>query len=404
MHNLLLVISKFPPEYSGPGVRIPRLYQWLKTCKSPYKFQVLCNGLEQTKDQHYTYQDMQIHRIGSDWTRRFLKTLLLVPTALIHSIAYQVEFLKTLLTLFFKSSYKNIDLVHIAGHSGGTAAALCWAKIKNMPVLMELVTANAPYRQKFFYLFKTPEIEQLKVVALTEDMRQKCLKAGLEDNKIWCRPNPIDENKFKIASKAEKKSLRSELTPFGIEDIVLVSVAKMMPQKNQFLILKALTHLPQNFVALIAGPLIKDGPLYARDRAYVNEMEDFIASNGLNHRVHRVYDLVDADKYVKAGDIYMMPAWNEGFGTPMLEAMATGLPVIGNKNEPAFREWIINNENGYLCDIDKPQDWADAIQNVVTLSENDRKKMAADIHVRAGQSSIYSTYENIIFNLLGDPK
>lgn len=400
MRNLLLVISKFPPEYSGPGVRIPRLYQWLKTCKSPYKFQVLCNGLEQTKDQHYTYHDMHIHRIGSDWTRRFLKTLLLVPTALIHSIAYQVEFLKTFLTLFFKSSYKNIDLVHIAGHSGGTAAALCWAKIKNKPVLMELVTANAPHRQKFFYLFKTPEIKQLKVVALTEDMRQKCLKAGLEDNKIWCRPNPINENKFKIASKAKKKSLRSELTPFGTEDIVLVSVAKMMPQKNQFLILKALTHLPQNFVALIAGPLITDGLLYARDRFYVNEMEDFIVSNGLNDRVHRVYDLVAADEYIKAGDLYMMPAWNEGFGTPMIEAMACGLPVIANKDEPAFQEWIIDGKNGALCDINLPQDWAMRIKSMSALSDAERQKISFDILNIASQTNVFGNYEEILEYLL----
>lgn len=127
---------------------------------------------------------------------------------------------------------------------------------------------------------------------------------------------------------------------------MLVSVAKIMPQKNQLPILQTLPHLPGRFVAIIAGPLIKAGPLHDRDRAYLGETRSFIAQNNLERRVHLVDGFVEVQDYMKADDLYMMPAWNEGFGTPMLEALGCGFLVIANKAEPAFREWIKPPENG----------------------------------------------------------
>ena len=191
--KILLVISKFPPEYSGPGVRIPRFYKWMQNQNHNYKYdlQVLCNGIEQTKNEEYVYEDKKVRRITAQWSRSFLNLFSFISERYKHSFLYQIEFLKTFLYLMFHTDYKHVDLLHIAGHSGGTAAALLLAKIKDIPVLLELVTANAPYRQKFFYFFKTPNIGNQMVIALTQDMKEKCLHKGLDPKKIWCRPNPI---------------------------------------------------------------------------------------------------------------------------------------------------------------------------------------------------------------------
>jgi glycosyltransferase involved in cell wall biosynthesis len=102
---------------------------------------------------------------------------------------------------------------------------------------------------------------------------------------------------------------------------------------------------------------------------------------------------------MKASDIYAMPAWDEGFGTPMMEAMACGLPVIANANEPAFCEWIINDENGFLCDINQPEEWAKAIERAATIHKEKRKEWALKIKEKAGQDAIFSEYVARIKNL-----
>lgn len=399
-YKTLLVISKFPPEYSGPGVRIPRLYKWLNEQEKKYEFMILCNGLEITKNEIYDYKGFPVRRVVAEWLQKLVNYIPFFPKFIKDKLVYQLEFFKTLFLLLCHRSYKNVDLYHIAGYSGGTAATLITAKIKAKPVLMELVTAEAPVRQKMLFLFKTPLLKKLRIIALTHNMVKKTLNFGVSSDLIWCRPNPIDEERFSMASQNEKRDLRKALSSFDEDKIILVSVAKIMPQKNQLLILKILPYLPEKFVALIAGPIIKEGPLFERDQAYLKNIEDFIVENNLQKRVQLVTDFVHAENYIKASDIYMMPAWNEGFGTPMIEAFACGLPVIANKNEPAFQEWINEGENGYLCDIHNPKEWAKAVKEVTLLSRNQCQKMSQDIQYKAGQSMIYAKYKDIIDQLI----
>ncbi len=400
--EILLVISKFPPEYSGPGVRIPRLYEALKEEGFPHNLRVLCNGIEKIHNEQYVHKGLHVRRVTAKWAHVIFSKLTMIRAKYKHAVIYQSEFIQTLFTLLLSQEYRRVDMLHVAGHSGGTAAALVWSKLKKRPVLMELVTANAPYRQKYFFVFKTPKIEHLKVIALTKDMHEKCLESGLDAPKIWCRPNPINEEKFCLPSLDEKEFYRNKVSSFSMEKIVLVSVAKMMPQKNQKLIIEALRHLPENYVALIGGPLIVDGPLYERDAAYVKEMEKLITDYGLVERIHWVKGFVDAEEYMKAGDTYMMPAWNEGFGTPMLEAMGCGLPVIGNQDEPAFREWIKNGENGHLCDIYNPKNWAKAAESLSEFSRVERTQISKIVHENSGQMRIYAHYEAIINELTAE--
>ena len=395
--NILLVISKFPPEYSGPGVRIPRIYDWFRDQGENYNLQVLCNGIEQIKSKTYNHNGYNVRRMTAGWAHRLFSFL---PHDYKHVLIYQFEFLQTLSALLFSKAYKNIDLLHVAGHSGGTAASLVWAKLKDIPVLMELVTANAPHRQKFFVFFKTPKLKNLTVVALTKDMEEKCLNKGLEKEKIWCRPNPIDTEKFRLVSQQQKLVLRSELTEFSQDKIILSNVAKMMPQKNQLFILETLRHLSEQYVALIGGPLITEGPLYERDKEYVENIRHLIIKYKLQNRVKLVTDFVAAEQYIQASDIYLMPAWNEGFGTPMMEALACGVPVVANKEEAAFQEWVEDGQNGYLCDIRNPKNWAQKIQNLSDMSQEQKLEISQYIHEKAGQEEVYKQYQKIIDRLI----
>lgn len=391
--NVLLVISKFPPEYSGPGVRIPRLYDWFKQQGKECSVQVVCNGIEQTKSGAYEHDGMPVRRVVAGWLR---KIVFFLPRRLRDFLIYQAEFVQTFFAL---GPYKDIDLMHVAGHSGGTAAALLLAKMRGIPVLMELVTEYARHQQKIFGVFTVSVPEKGKVVALTKKAKQECVNLGLDKDKIWRRPNPIDDSVFK-PSFDEKYILREKLTPFSKDHKVISNVAKMMPQKNQFLIVKALAHLPDDFVAVLGGPLVSEGPLYERDKKYVQEIEDFISAHDLKKRVLLVPDFVKADEYMKLADVYAMPAWNEGFGTPMMEAMGCGVPVVANKGENAFREWIVDEENGYLCDIEKPEEWAAAIEKAAGFAPEQCLDISARIHKKAGQDAIYTQYENIIDELL----
>ncbi len=59
-----------------------------------------------------------------------------------------------------------------------------------------------------------------------------------------------------------------------------------------------------------------------------------IEAGGLGHRVHLLGFVPDADLPVlyNLGAVFAFPSWYEGFGVPLLEAMACGTPVVAADN------------------------------------------------------------------------
>ena len=71
-------------------------------------------------------------------------------------------------------------------------------------------------------------------------------------------------------------------------------------------------------------------------------------------------------------DLVIMPSRTEGFGLTALEALSAGLPVLAGHNS-GFSKALQEVEFGELCVVksDKPEDWSEAIKNVL---QKDRKK------------------------------
>ncbi len=63
----------------------------------------------------------------------------------------------------------------------------------------------------------------------------------------------------------------------------------------------------------------------------------------------------------KAADILLYPSLVEGFGRPIVEAMAAGIPTIARDADP-FREIV--GDSGILLRSDNAEDWADAIESM----------------------------------------
>ena len=59
--KVLLVISKYLPEYSGPAFRINNTYQrFLK--KFNYTFEIFCQSDENNSNQNYIYDNINVKR------------------------------------------------------------------------------------------------------------------------------------------------------------------------------------------------------------------------------------------------------------------------------------------------------------------------------------------------------
>ena len=394
--NILIVASKFPPEYTGPGVRIPRLYEDIREELGINRVDVLCNGVEHTKNEDYEYKNSHVKRRAAAYIRENNFPFSIMPKKIKNALVF---FAENIITLRALNAYNHtFDLIHIIGHSGGTAAALHWAKKNDVPVLMELVNATALPEQRFLFFSKVRPSNAFKIIVISNELKKKSMSLGFKEKDIWSRPNPVDEAVFH-PQETLKETYRKNICPFANDDVVICSVAKFMPRKNQIFLLEVMPFLSNKYKLLLAGPVIEKCDFLSRDREYVSKIKNKIAKLKLEYRVHMAVGFVDSDAYIKASDVYALPAWDEGLGTPMLEALACGIPVVANIEEAAFQQWIKNGDNGFLSAIDNPQDWAKAIEKLAALSKDKRQNIAPHIHAQAGQKEIHQKYKILIKEL-----
>ncbi|HAD82929.1 MAG: hypothetical protein A2509_06870 [Candidatus Edwardsbacteria bacterium RIFOXYD12_FULL_50_11] len=117
----------------------------------------------------------------------------------------------------------------------------------------------------------------------------------------------------------DKAECRQKLG-LAVDDRIILHVGTPAPRKNFITVLKAFRQLAKVRKDVV---LIKVGRISKSDQVY-------LSSNDLSGRV-LVRDNIPGDDlpfYYAASDILAFPSLYEGFGLPVLEAMASGCPVI----------------------------------------------------------------------------
>lgn len=380
--KIQIVCSKFPPEYAGAGLRIHNTYRRLTAASATLHWQVITNSIEFPGNASYSHEGIPVTRIAGRVSNG----------RLLQALRSWSEALQTLLKLIGR----RYDLMHVFGMSASTAVAILWARLTCSPLVIELVTARADPRQslpglRYGHLLNLHH--RTLIVAISAALGERCRQLGLTDN-VWVRPNPVDTARF-FPQPQRREELRHRLTPFGSQDYVLSMVAKFMPQKNQIFLLDMMARLPERFKLVLAGPVVTSGPLLQRDEAYMAAIRQRIVDLNLAARVHLVPGFVPAEDYITLADAYMLPNYDEGLATPMLESLACGIPVLANADEAAFRQWIEDGRAGFLCSLDA-ESWASAAQQLTELPAEALAQTARHIAEIASASRIDADFHRLL--------
>ncbi len=390
--DVLIVASKYLPEYTGAAFRINTLYKTLKErgALKDINLNVLSGGIEFTNPARYVLNDLQVERLQ---TRPFVTGLGRV-----------FNFYRNFIHAYNNIRIRRPDLIHSVGSAPINYAAYYYAYFTKTPIIFELVTAGAvpiPKLPVFWKVWFPHKVKNIVFVTISDALMNKCRDDGYE-GVTWNRPNPIDAARFYPRSDDEKKRLRRKFMPFDSQNIVISMVAKFMPQKNQRFLIDVMTHLPENFKLVLAGPRVSDGALSSRDAQYFEALEQAIVDQNLKQRIHIIDKFIDnPEDLMGASDLYAMPNMNEGLGTPMLEALACGVPVIANAAEASFRQHIKHGVTGFLEPLDV-KSWADAILKYRSLDMSKINKTSDRLLELYSLDRISHTYQILMDVLLQD--
>lgn len=197
-----------------------------------------------------------------------------------------------------------------------------------------------PIRKNIYHL-KMPHIlrHSEAIVAVSEATKRDISDSfGIDPDKIHVVYNGYDEYRFRIIDNPQE-----HLQELGLKSgNYLLFVGSILRHKNIIRLIQAFAELKTDLLLVVVG--------VCKDYSYLEEIRNTVWECGLNESRFRYLEYVSDEDlpFLYAGaKAFILPSLHEGFGVPIIEAMACGTPVI-TSNCSAMPE--VAGDNALLVD------------------------------------------------------
>ena len=285
-----------------------------------------------------------------------------------------------------------IDIFH--GLSNELPSGIQKTGIKSIVTIHDLIFLRYPeyykpidrkiYEKKFKYACQKAD----KIIAISE-----CTKRDIIDffdipanniNIIYQGCHPCF---YETVQDDVKKNV---LEKYNLPEKFILSVGSIEQRKNLMLSVKALKNTKEKIHLVAVG----------KKTPYQDEIEAFCTENGLSDRVHLLNNVPFSDlpALYQSAKIFVYTSFFEGFGIPVIEALAGGVPVIaatGSCLEEA------GGPDSIYVDPNNEQELAEKIemvlnnQELATLMSVNGKKYVEKFSDRCISENIMNLYKSL---------
>lgn len=246
----------------------------------------------------------------------------------------------------FFSKVKENDVVH--AHVLGFFSTFVAGYMKFFKKFKLVITADFDplgkkqgFLKSFFnyFFFVVPAKNADAIICFTNSEKKELVERfGISEKNITVLPIGVYYGEFQ---KVDSLKLKKQL---GLDKkFVLLSVCYLSRKKNLEMGLNALQKIGKEEVVFmhVGG---------WSDLEYKKELDELVQELGLKNRVYFLGEkkLQEIKGYYKAGNIFLNLGFNESYAIPVLEAMASGLPVVSTKTGIGF-EIIVEGKNGFFA-------------------------------------------------------
>lgn len=264
----------------------------------------------------------------------------------------------------------DIAHVHLFPAQYWAVLAKVWSKAKTKLVFTEHNTSNQRIQNKFLGLIDRYFYRKFdRIVAISSEIRG-ILKSHTKqpDYKFQVIHNGVDIKDILSAQKFKKTSIG-----FLEKDFVLIQVSSFRQQKDQFTLIKALIHLPDNIKLLLVG-----------EGQNLKPCKDLAKKLNLVNRVIFLGLRSDVPQLLKTADVVILSSHYEGMSLSSIEGMASGRPFIAS-DVPGLHQVV--KDAGLLFPPKNEKALAD---HVMSLKDNPEyhKQVVSSCQKRASQYDI----------------
>jgi UDP-glucose:(heptosyl)LPS alpha-1,3-glucosyltransferase len=323
----------------------------------------------------------------------FHKIPILSFNALVKAKKHAINSIFTILSfisyMLFLKEINNFDIVHSQGAYIGKIdiytmhschkASLVVARKENFIEKVKKSAIN-PLHFIILRLQKYSLFHAKRLVAISETIKEEVLKYyNLDVNKIRNIPLGVDVDKFTPLNRLKYRNLIRNQYNLKETDFVIAFPANEFKRKGLWQIIEVVnTMKTDNIYVFVLG---KDDPM-----PYLEKLHEI----GLDNKFIFTGATPIIDQYFAASDMMILPTSYEPFGLVVLEAMASGLPVIVSQTA-GVSELIQNNVDGLL--LSNPDDTNEISQKLKFMIENATKRTQLGEQARA--KALLFTWDNV---------
>jgi glycosyltransferase involved in cell wall biosynthesis len=173
-------------------------------------------------------------------------------------------------------------------------------------------------RRIYHYKFRQACLQADRIVAVSRQTKEDVVSFfNIREEKIAVVYQGCDSSFYRPVADDRRQEVRDK---YGLTTPYILCVGSIEKRKNLLSVVKALRGLDSGISLVAIG----------RRTAYADTVEAYIREQGLGGRVRLLAGVPFAElpAFYQMAELFVYPSFFEGFGIPVLEALASGTPVV----------------------------------------------------------------------------
>jgi glycosyltransferase involved in cell wall biosynthesis len=294
---------------------------------------------------------------------------------------------------------QEFDVWHVHQYGFHAALTVALGKLLDRPVVLKLPSSGARGIEEAMgdgivgHILRFFHLRVSACIVVSEETREDAIRFGISPDQVHRIPNGVDGRQFQPALPEERAAARRALG-LDCERLVLY-VGRLAPEKNPLGLLEAWAAIK---------PEARDGALLALvgDGPDSDEVRAKATKPNLAGSVHLAGQRSDVAMWYRAADVYVIPSLLEGLSNTMIEALASGLPVISTRVSGSS-VLIEPPVAGIVVDVGNVKQLAAAIEKLLKeelirrqLSKNARLTFEKHFSLETSSNKIISLYKGFL--------
>lgn len=343
----LMVTGAYWPELSGGGLQCRTMIRAL-TDRMDFRVLTTCTDSSLAADE--VVDGTPVTRVYVDVSKPLTKI-----AAAARTIAFLVR---------HRASF---HIVHLHGFSQKSVLIALMARLLGKRLVITIHTADHDEPQGVrrmgalaYWCYRRAD----RFIAISEALAANYRAAGLPESRLRVAPNGVDSGRFRPVTPAERAAARRAWPALPPDQPWIVFAGFFSRDKCPDVLFDAWLRTqetrPRSSALLFVGAT--DSPYHEVDASLARHIREEATRRGLAHLVHFTGPITEIEQAYRAADLFVMPSVREAFGMVLVEAMASGLPVIATRLEQVTDTVVDEGVSGLLV---PPRD-AEALSHAIS--------------------------------------